>query len=133
RGDDLPGMSVELVPVRQYPFGTIASHAIGYVGQISQSQYARLKSKGYTPNDTIGEEGLEMTYDSLLRGRPGGRQIKVNSAGQAVASVSDFAAVSGDDLALTLDWKIKRAAKTAMACQIKLIASLIGHRVGGSA
>ncbi|HYK52225.1 MAG TPA: hypothetical protein VEV38_01680, partial [Candidatus Eremiobacteraceae bacterium] len=65
RADELPGMSVELVPVRQYPHGTLASHAMGYVGQISQSQYQQLKSKGYTPNDTIGEDGLEMTYDSL--------------------------------------------------------------------
>jgi len=133
RADELPGMSVELVPVRQYPYGTLASHAIGYVGQISQSQYEQLKSKGYTPNDTIGEDGLEMTYDSLLRGRPGGRQIKVNSAGQAVASVGDFAAVKGDDLDLTLDWPLQRAAETAMATQIKIVSGEIGHRIGGSA
>jgi penicillin-binding protein 2 len=133
RADELPGMSVELVPVRDYPYGTLASHAIGYVGQISQSQYERLKSKGYSPNDTIGEDGLEMTYDALLRGKPGGRQIKVNSAGQAVASVGDFAAVPGDDLDLTLDWPLQRAAESAMATQIKVVASEIGHRIGGSA
>lgn len=133
RADELPGMSVELVPVRDYPYGTLASHAMGYVGQISQSQYEQRKGKGYSPNDTIGEDGLEMTYDSLLRGKPGGRQIKVNSAGQAVASVGDFAAVPGDDLDLTLDWPLQRAAETAMAAQIKVVSSVIGHRVGGSA
>lgn len=133
RADELPGMSVELVPVRQYPYGTLASHAIGYVGQISQSQYEQLKSKGYTPNDTIGEDGLEMTYDSLLRGKPGGRQIKVNSAGQAVASVGDFAAVPGDNLDLTIDYPLQRAAETAMAEQIKTIVGVTSHRVGGSA
>ena len=133
RADELPGMSVELVPVRDYPYGTLASHAVGYVGQISESQYEQLKSKGYAPNDTIGEDGLEMTYDALLRGKPGGRQIKVNSAGQAVASVGDFAATPGDDLDLTLDWPLQKAAETAMAAQIKLIATEIGHRIGGSA
>jgi len=133
RADELPGMSVELVPVREYPFGTLASHALGYVGQISQAQYAAMKSKGYGPNDTIGEEGLEMTYDSLLRGQRGGRQIKVNSAGEAVASVGEYAAVPGKNLDLTIDWPLQRAAETAMATQIKVIAARIGHRVGGSA
>ena len=133
REDELPGMSVELVPVREYPYGTLASHAMGYVGQISESQYAERKAEGYGPDDTIGEEGLEMTYDALLRGERGGRQIKVNSAGEAVANVGDFPATPGDDLDLTLDWPLQRAAESAMAQQIKLIASHIGHRVGGSA
>ena len=133
RADELPGMSVELVPVRQYPYGTLASHAMGYVGQISQSQYEQLKGKGYTPSDTIGEDGLEMTYDSLMRGKPGGREIKVNSAGEAVASVGDFAATPGDNLDLTLDWPLQRAAETAVATQIKIISGETGHRVGGSA
>lgn len=133
RADELPGMSVELVPVRQYPYGTLASHAMGYVGQISQSQYEQLKSKGYTPNDAIGEDGLEMTYDSLLRGKPGGRKIKVNSAGEAVASVGDFAPTPGDNLDLTLDWPLQRAAETAVANQIKIVSGETGHRVGGSA
>ena len=134
RADELPGMSVELVPVRQYPYGTVASHAIGYVGQISESQFTELKSKGYGANDTIGEEGLEMTYDQLLRGKRGGRRIKVNAAGQAVASVGDpIPATAGLDLDLTLDWPLQRAAEAAMADQIKTIAKNIGHRVGGSA
>ncbi len=133
RADELPGMSVELVPVREYPYGTLASHAIGYVGQISQAEYAARKAQGYGPDDTIGEEGVEMTYDALLRGQRGGRQIKVNSAGEAVASVGDFAAIPGADLDLTLDWPLQRAAETAMAQQIDVIASHIGHKVGGSA
>ena len=134
RADELPGMSVELVPVRQYPYGTAASHAIGYVGQISEAQFTELKSKGYGPNDTIGEEGLEMTYDALLRGRRGGRRIKVNAAGQAVASVGDpIPATPGLNLDLTLDWPLQRAAEAAMADQITTIAKNIGHRVGGSA
>lgn len=133
RADRLPGMSVELVPVRAYPYGTLASHALGYVGQISQSQYAARKTQGYGSNDTIGEEGLEMTYDALLRGQRGGRQIKVNSAGQAVASVGEYAAVPGNNLDLTLDYPLQRAAETAMAEQIRIVAKRNGQRVGGSA
>jgi penicillin-binding protein 2 len=133
RADQLPGMSVELVPVRDYPHGTTASHAIGYVGQISQAEYEAEKSRGYTPNDTVGEDGIEMTYDGLLRGQRGGRLIKVNAAGEAVADVGEFAAVPGNNLDLTLDWPLQRAAEAAVAAQIRLIASRIGGRVGGSA
>jgi penicillin-binding protein 2 len=133
RADRLPGMSVELVPVREYPYGTLGSHAFGYVGQISESQYESLKSHGYGPDDVIGEDGIEMTYDALLRGKRGGRQIKVNAAGQAVASVGEYAAVPGNALHLTIDWPLQRAAETAMAVQIKAIAARIGGRVGGSA
>lgn len=133
RADRLPGMSVELVPVREYPYGTIASHAIGYVGQISESQYDALKSKGYGPDDVVGEDGLELTYDRLLRGTRGGREIKVDAAGEAVQDVGEFAATPGNDLDLTLDWPLQRAAESAMAAQIKLLKSQIGSRVGGSA
>jgi penicillin-binding protein 2 len=133
RADRLPGMSVELVPVREYPFGTIGSHAIGYVGQISESQYDALKSKGYGPDDVVGEDGLEMTYDALLRGRRGGREIKVDAAGEAVQDVGEFAATPGNDLDLTIDWPLQRAAESAMAAQIQLLKSQIGSRVGGSA
>ena len=133
RADELPGMSVELVPVREYPYGTLASHAVGYVGQISQAEYAARKAQGYGPNDSVGEDGLELTYDSLLRGRRGGRRIKVNSAGEAVESVGEFAAEPGLNLDLTIDWPLQRAAETAMAQQIKIVAGRIGHRIGGSA
>ncbi|HYK53374.1 MAG TPA: penicillin-binding transpeptidase domain-containing protein, partial [Candidatus Eremiobacteraceae bacterium] len=65
--------------------------------------------------------------------KPGGREIKVNSAGEAVASVGDFAATPGDNLDLTLDWPLQRAAETAVANQIKIVSGETGHRVGGSA
>ncbi|HXW77629.1 MAG TPA: penicillin-binding protein 2 [Candidatus Eremiobacteraceae bacterium] len=133
RADRLPGMSVQLVPVREYPNGTLGSHAVGYVGQISEAQYEALKSRGYGPDDIVGEEGLELTYDARLRGQRGGRQIKVDSAGEAVADIGEFAAVPGDDLDLTIDLPLQRAAETAMADQIKIVAARIGGRVGGSA
>src|SRR5205807_2836832 len=79
------------------------------------------------------EDGLELTYDGLLRGQRGGRRIKVNSAGEAVASVGEYAAVPGASLDLTLDWPLQRAAESAMAQQIRTVAAGIGHRIGGSA
>ncbi|HLW36895.1 MAG TPA: penicillin-binding protein 2 [Candidatus Eremiobacteraceae bacterium] len=133
RADRFPGMSVELVPVRDYPHHTLGSHYLGYVGQITQAEYRARKSAGYGQNDIVGEDGLEATYDRWLRGRSGGQQIKVNSAGEAVAMLGPVHAVPGNDLQLSIDWGLQRAAETAVAAQINLLKKQIGQRIGGSA
>ncbi len=133
RADRLAGMAVELVPVRHYPYGTVGSHIIGYVGRITKEEYDARKAFGYGMTDTIGKEGLEFTYDSVMRGTSGGRAIKVNSAGQAVATLGERDAIPGSSLDLTIDWRLQRAAEAAMDRQIKVIAARIGHRVAGAA
>jgi len=131
--DRFPGMDVELIPVRQYPHRTLGSHFLGYVGQITEAEYKQRRAHGYGPNDVVGEDGLEYTYDRWLRGREGGRRIKVNSAGEAVATFQSFPAVSGNDLVLNVDWHLQEAAETAMARQIGIIAKRVGQRTGGAA
>ncbi len=133
RADRLPGVGVELLPVRDYPNAGLGSHVVGYVGQITQAEYVARKSQGYSSNDIVGKDGLEAVYDGFLQGRSGGHRIKVNSAGQAIASVDDFHAVSGDNLYLTLDWRLQTIAEKALAAQIRLITKTIGHRIAGSA
>ena len=133
QADHLPGMAVELIPVRDYPYGTIGSHILGEVGQITASEYAVRKSQGYGANDVVGKDGLEYQYDRELRGLRGGRQIKVNSAGQFVADGFPFAAVPGDSLGLTVDWRLQRAAETAVADQVHIVSKRVGHAVAGAA
>jgi penicillin-binding protein 2 len=133
RADRFPGMDVELIPVRQYPHHTLGSHFLGYVGQITEQEYKERKAAGYGPNDVVGKDGLEYQYDRWLRGREGGRRIKVNSAGEAVAAFKPFSAVPGNDVRLNVDWYLQQAAESAMAKQIALIAQRVGHRTGGAA
>jgi penicillin-binding protein 2 len=134
RADRLPGIAVELVPVRLYPYGTIGSHIFGYVGRITQEEYAARKAHGYGTNDVVGKEGLEDTYDALMRGTDGGRQIKVNAAGEAVATLGGGSdPVPGNSLDLTIDWNLQRAAERAMDAQIRVIQKRIGHRIAGAA
>jgi penicillin-binding protein 2 len=133
RSDRFPGMAVELIPVRDYPHHTLGSHFLGYVGQITEQEYQQRKAAGYGPNDVVGEEGVEYTYDRWLRGRQGGRRIKVNSAGAEVASFQPSPAVPGNDLVLNIDWRLQKAAEAAVAQQIEIIAHRIGHRTGGAA
>ena len=68
---DMPGVDLEVQPVRDYPHGQLGSHIFGYVGAINEEEYKTLAREGYSPNDVIGKDGLEYQYDRYLRGIPG--------------------------------------------------------------
>ncbi len=115
--NDLPGVDLEVQPIRDYPAGPAGSHVIGYVGAITQGEYERLKHEGYSPNDVIGKDGLEFSYDKYLRGTPGGERVVVDAAGAVVPNVKlgSKAAIPGDTLVTNLDWRLQRIAETALA------------------
>ncbi|MBC5805206.1 MAG: penicillin-binding protein 2 [Candidatus Eremiobacter antarcticus] len=133
RSDRFPGVSVQLLPVREYPHHALGSHFLGYVGQITEPEYRERKASGYGRNDIVGKDGLEATYDRWLRGRSGGRQIKVNSSGEAVATVGELRAVPGNDLQLSIDWHLQEAAESAVSAQIRVLSKSIGHPIGAAA
>lgn len=118
---DLPGIDVEVQPIRDYPYGEIGSHIVGYVGEISEAEYARLRRFGYSPNDVIGKDGLEAEYDPYLRGQPGGEQIEVDASGQVVrgAEFPQKPATPGDALVTTIDWRLQRIVEHALAAGIR--------------
>jgi penicillin-binding protein 2 len=114
---ELPGVDLEVQPIRDYPHGTVGAHLFGYVGQITEDEYKQLKSQGYTPNDVIGKDGLEYTYDSYLRGVPGGQQVSVDATGSVVPSVKlpSKAAVPGNTVVTNIDWRLQEIAEKALA------------------
>lgn len=118
---NLPGVDLEVQPVRDYPYGKIASHVLGYVGEISAREYERLRSAGYSENDVIGKDGLEAVYDRYLRGEPGGERVEVDASGRVIAGARfpDKPAVPGDALVTSLDWRLQRIAETALAAGIR--------------
>ena len=66
-----PGVDVERVFVRRYPNGTLAAHILGNVGEIDEEELKEPRYKGLEPGDEIGQDGVEDTYDSYLRGTAG--------------------------------------------------------------
>jgi penicillin-binding protein 2 len=114
---DLPGVDLEVQPIRDYPHGRAASHVVGYVGAITQDEYERLKFRGYSPNDVIGKDGLEYAYDAYLRGTPGGQRVVVDAAGAVVPNIklASKAAVPGDTLVTNLDWRLQQIVENALA------------------
>jgi penicillin-binding protein 2 len=113
---DLPGVDLEVQPVRNYPLGSLGSHLFGYVGAITEDEYQRLKHDGYTPNDVIGKDGLEASYDNYLRGVAGGQRVVVDATGSVVSSakLSSQAAVPGDTIVTNIDRNLQEIVEKAL-------------------
>jgi penicillin-binding protein 2 len=130
--DELPGVDLEAQPVRDFPYHRTGSHIFGYVGQITAEEYARRKTRGYSPNDVVGKDGLEQFYDDVLRGRPGGEQIEVNAQGQLVQRLGPIEPVPGNSLVLTLDWRLQRIAENALQDQLAAVGKARGRNLAGA-
>jgi penicillin-binding protein 2 len=119
--DEFPGVQVVNTYLRSYPQGTLAAQLLGYVSEISPAQLKQLHRKGYQPGDKIGQGGLEATYDSYLRGRPGLAQLRVDSLGRARSQlVVKRDPGPGESIQTTLDVKLQRVAQQAIIDGIDL-------------
>ncbi|MFA4858405.1 MAG: penicillin-binding protein 2, partial [Candidatus Margulisiibacteriota bacterium] len=107
------GMVVRYRPVRFYPYGKLAAHVLGYVGEIEPAELNRLHERGFKMGDFIGKAGVEKNYDAVLRGVDGGQKFEVDVRGNPVRMVSSSDPVPGNDLYLTLDIELQKAAEEA--------------------
>ena len=118
---ELPGISVDVEPLRYYPYNTMASQLFGYVGEVSEDELNAMKAQGDTnvgPGTILGRAGLERLYDNVLRGVDGGRQVEVDAAGRPVAEVGRKDTVPGRDIHLTIDLPLQKAAEKAVKDQL---------------
>ena len=104
----LPGMEVLAEPVRRYPMGSLVAHILGYVGPVDESEYPDLRSKGYQLNDRVGKSGVEITYESVLRGTVGKKQVEINASGREIQTLNETPARPGLSLALTIDLDLQQ-------------------------
>lgn len=104
----LPGVMIEVRPNRYYPFNSIASHILGYLGRIDFSHFSQLKPYGYKLNDLVGYGGVEQRYDLVLRGEDGGEQIEVDNLGRKVRTVGYKPPKSGQDIQISIDIRIQQ-------------------------
>lgn len=123
RWDKFPGVDVHNTFLRHYPWGTAAAHVLGQIGQISPAELKlpRFQHGNYLPGDTIGQSGVEWTYDRYLRGRPGLAQQRVDALGRRRGGRTvKRLPQPGDALRLTLDIKLQMAAQHALKYGIDL-------------
>ncbi|PKM85611.1 MAG: penicillin-binding protein [Firmicutes bacterium HGW-Firmicutes-11] len=113
-GADLTAIDVVAEPVRYYPNGSTASHILGYLGQISETEKSAYVEKGYSPSDLIGKDGIEKSLEDTLRGIDGIKNVEVNAFGEYVRTISDDSAEKGRDVFLTLDLELQKTAEAAL-------------------
>jgi penicillin-binding protein 2 len=116
---EFPSVVVERSAVREYPYGNLAAHILGYVGQINDDELAFVEAaddtaKPYSLNDEIGQTGVERTYEQYLRGTPGVRRIEVDAEGDPVRVISEREPRPGDDLVLSVDIDLQALAEQAL-------------------
>ncbi|NWF54693.1 MAG: penicillin-binding protein 2 [Syntrophaceae bacterium] len=112
---DLPGVVVDVVIRRNYPYKNLASHLIGYLGEISQEELAREEFLNHKLGYLVGKYGIEKKFELDLMGETGGRQIEVNALGHRIRVLGQVEPNPGNNLHLTLDLELQRAAEAAMA------------------
>ncbi|GMA98736.1 penicillin-binding protein 2 [Pelosinus sp. IPA-1] len=127
RREDLPGVVIEVQAVRSYIYNELGAHTFGYVGEISDSQLANGKANGYKSGDMLGKTGLEQVWDKELRGVDGGAQVEVNVSGKPVQMLGKKQPIAGNDLILTINAKIQRAAEKAMDERLKYLQDKLGN------
>lgn len=99
---------------RLYPRDGYAAHLIGYVGEVSEDMLNDPRYAAYEPGDVVGKAGVEESYDQLLRGQDGSRDVIVDSRGREVGYLRTQHAIPGQDLRLTIDNDLQRAAELAL-------------------
>ena len=123
-GDTLRGVEIASETVRVYPEGTLLSHALGYMGSISDSQYDEyVNEKGYNADDLIGKDGLEASLESVLHGTDGIKTVLVNSNGDYIETLGETEPVAGKNVYLTIDSDLQKVAEEALEKAIKATAS----------
>jgi len=130
--NDLPGVEMEEQPVRNYPYGKEGAHLFGYVGAIDEEEYAQRKRDGYSPNDVVGQDGLERAYDTWLHGRAGGGQIEVNASGALVRRLTPLDPVPGDTLVTTIDWRLQTLVEQNLRAQLAKWGGARHERLAGA-
>ena len=109
------GVSIESRTVRTYPNGSMAAHLLGYTGTISEDELNQeTEGISYESGDTVGKSGAEAAFESYLQGDRGVKQVEINATGEVVSTVDSIEPVQGNDVALTIDTKVQKAAEKAL-------------------
>lgn len=111
---ELKGVQVQAEAVRNYPYGDLAAHVLGYTGEMTDEDLEAKQDEGYRLGDVIGQMGVEAAFEKQLRGEWGGQQVEVDGAGRVLRILGEKQARAGNDVQLTLDLDVQRAAERAL-------------------
>src|SRR5512136_1957856 len=108
-----PGLIVDVRPRRAYDYGDLASHLIGYLGEVDENELRQTNDTPYRMGALIGKYGIEYRWENDLRGVDGGRQIEVDALGREIRPMGVVEPFPGNNLFLTIDLDLQRTAEEA--------------------
>ena len=109
----LPGLIVDVRPRRAYDYGDLASHLIGYLGEVDENEMKQSKETPYRMGALIGKYGIEYEWENDLRGMDGGQQIEVDALGKEIRPLGAVEPYPGNNLSLTIDLDVQKTAEEA--------------------
>ncbi|MFZ6017902.1 MAG: penicillin-binding protein 2 [Nitrospirota bacterium] len=113
RRSDFRGLIIETEVSREYIYGDVGSHLIGYLGKLNPSQSKDPAFRDVPPEAFIGQWGVEMLFDKSLRGIPGKRVIEVDALGREIKLLQEKSPIKGEDLMLSIDINLQKEAEKA--------------------
>lgn len=113
----LPGVNIEMKPIRLYPYNMLASHLFGYIGEVSEDELQKEEFVEYNPGDYTGKSGIERAWEKTIHGVDGGRQIEVDARGRFLRAVSESLPTAGNSIVLTIDKVVQKATEDAFGAQ----------------
>jgi len=112
---DLPNVIVQPCPLRKYPYGSLASHTLGYLSEIDSWRLSKLENYGYNSKDIVGFGGVEEKYDYFIRQEEGALSVEVDHKGKFVRVLGYKPPQNGRDVQLTLDLRIQKIAENSLS------------------
>ena len=123
-GRQLPGIQVAVNYVREYPYGRLASHVLGYLGQISDEELKDYtEADGYRRESRIGKSGIERAFEKELHGQDSVSRVQVDAAGRVTRLLSRSKAKKGKTVRLTLDADLQKTAEESLQEALKQAAA----------
>jgi len=113
--NNLYGAQIDIGLVRNYPYKSLAAHALGYTQLITQNEFSKLSDRGYKLSDRIGRKGIESAFESELRGTWGGEMLEIDSVGTVQRSLGLKLPKAGRDIKLTLDLDLQLTAEKVLS------------------
>jgi penicillin-binding protein 2 len=109
----LPGILVDVRPRRAYHYGSLASHLLGYIGEVDETELKQMRDRSYRMGAMIGKYGVEYEWETHLRGVDGGRQIEVDALGREIKPLRSVEPFPGNNVILTIDFDLQKTAEEA--------------------
>ena len=115
---DIPEIIIQPHPLRRYPYGNLACHILGYLGEIDHWRLSKLADYGYKTKDIVGYTGLEEMYDYYLRQEEGGTTLEVDHRGRPVRVMGFRPPKNGLDIQLTIDLEVQKVVEARLSGRV---------------